>query len=560
MSPSLHHGDVAGHVLAHAGTQCRTIEQALALMRVLPALEQPHTFRAIRTRGFLELAPHHALRLAVKYGHTEPFELFPASAVAPESWELLRTAAEFGNVKLLQKYLDAWTEKDQRDDKDTQLFKLALNAGRVAVLEWLQAENRVHGSTIGPDDFTTTKYDLGCLKWAKSHGLLSIPTGLLVKKGLAQNQLDVVEWAITDIPKADLAAILNSEDFVHNLAYFDCNSLDWWWAHSPKFPSPDDFGAVAPIFTLGRMEAIQWWWQKFLEHRTSGHKFASTWEIYAVYAEQNLEVMTWLWDNSQAHPTYFDIDWEKAFADCILYSAKDWDGELMNWWRSKSMEFGFESDFYVDVDELAQAGKFGVLESLGDNDIDTIWPDNLHQYAFQKHDLSFLKWVDTHLGFGADKNDHFTVSGTVSAELLDMFRWWSDRYGFEPEGLEEIGGLISRSGYLPALWWWLSMLSDRPQSVIRDALGTAFAAATAPVVLDTLADFALAHGYFVHAPGGDGVPDALDDADDATRAWWSDFAAASGSAPGDPSLDVDPDERVLAQRRRDDSDSDEDSD
>ncbi|KAI9223660.1 hypothetical protein BC828DRAFT_395853 [Blastocladiella britannica] len=238
---SLYHGHVAGHVLAYAGARCRTLDVALALMHVLPAFEQPSTVHAVLSREFRELAPKQALPLAVTYGHMSGVALYPKAAVEPVAWSLLETAAKVGNNDLIQKYLHAWIGKEH-NGKDTKLFLLALKASHIVVLEWFRTHDRVHESI---KECMAKKYSLACLKWAKTHDYLSIAADVLVIKGLAQNQLDTVEWATKDMSSSELLDMLNPNALVNHLSKLQCKCLDWWWAHGPQFPLPNDFCTIA---------------------------------------------------------------------------------------------------------------------------------------------------------------------------------------------------------------------------------------------------------------------------------------------------------------------------
>ncbi|KAI9221976.1 hypothetical protein BC828DRAFT_397074 [Blastocladiella britannica] len=274
MNTSIHHGHIAGHVLAYAAARCRTINAALALMHVLPAYEQPDTFNAILARGFRELAPRRALHLAVQYGHTKPVEMYPESVVFSEAWSLAQAAAKFGNVKSLSKYLYAWYGKEEIDET---LFRLALLAGRVSVLDWFRMEGCFHRNMTS-ECFHDQKYDLECLKWAKSHGYLEFSAQQLVLAGLEQNQLDVVEWANAGEPNdAFLREIFDSEDFVHDITGFQREGLEWWWARLPRFPTPKELlDIVHARIEAGSLPAVEWWWETFLAHCTDTHRFAST--------------------------------------------------------------------------------------------------------------------------------------------------------------------------------------------------------------------------------------------------------------------------------------------
>ncbi|KAI9219821.1 hypothetical protein BC828DRAFT_385128 [Blastocladiella britannica] len=109
---------IAGHVLAIASAHCLYIDEALAILRVLPAFEQPDALHVVLSLGSHELAPSRAMHLAIQYGHNELVARFLKPVVATESWPLLQTAAERGNVQFLNKYLDPWVGKERRDEKD----------------------------------------------------------------------------------------------------------------------------------------------------------------------------------------------------------------------------------------------------------------------------------------------------------------------------------------------------------------------------------------------------------------------------------------------------------
>ncbi|KAI9221482.1 hypothetical protein BC828DRAFT_71459 [Blastocladiella britannica] len=168
--------------------------------------------------------------------------MYPELAVATESWPLLQMAAKLGNVHFLNKYFDPWVGKEQRDEKDKEIFVLAYNSGRTAVLNWFASRNRALGRIGHRELEACVNAPVAELNRLKAHGYL------VVSRRYADictcHQPDVLGWMTADKTSNDLAAILSSKDFIRCLGKLGCEKLDWWWARSPSLPSPDVLGLL----------------------------------------------------------------------------------------------------------------------------------------------------------------------------------------------------------------------------------------------------------------------------------------------------------------------------
>ncbi|KAI9222918.1 hypothetical protein BC828DRAFT_437262 [Blastocladiella britannica] len=419
---------------------------------------------------------------------------------------------------------------------DTKLLLLAFNASQLEVLEWFRTHDRIYKSI---KVCMAKKYSLQCLKWAKTHGYLSIPTDTLVIRGLTQTQLEVVEWATADMASNELLDVLNSKKFINCLDKLVSEGLDWWWAHGPQFPSPDDFCAIVDNVVGDKsLAVIKWWWQKFLAHCTPTHFFGTSKLVNTAIQSHSLETATWLWDMSHLHPELFQLDWKRGLQRAELYPLAPLNLDFMRWWKDRTKELGTSA--VVDITDLVESGDVVGLEFLRVNGFSPQWTHHSYQDAFRNQHLALLKWVHAHNNdaecverMELPEGKDFTWSGTVNAELLEMYCWWNGQLGFKFHDTEEIGRLIAQYGYLPALSWWLSLVDGCDQTQARDLLSSVFSAATAPVVLDTIADFAHAHGFFILPPGESESTYLLDNAAGETQAWWRAFDAVSGRAPCD---------------------------
>ncbi|KAI9217980.1 hypothetical protein BC828DRAFT_430443 [Blastocladiella britannica] len=184
---------------------------------------------------------------------------------------------------------------------------------------------------------------------------------------------------------------------------------------------------------------VEWWWQKFLRHGTPDHSFGKRELVYAAIQNQKGGLISWFWDLSHSHPNFPQLDWKEPPSSA------------------------FPNSFLSDV---VESSDIAGLDYLITNQFDCCWDMAGNHNAFANQDFALLKW--RHARKDELKGEHYggnihpwdlISSGPISAELLEMYQWWKNQYGFV---LKEIGSHISKHNYLPALWWWLAELDAHP--------------------------------------------------------------------------------------------------
>ncbi|KAI9219051.1 hypothetical protein BC828DRAFT_399162 [Blastocladiella britannica] len=93
-----------------------------------------------------------------------------------------------------------------------------------------------------------------------------------------KGDFSVIKWWILQQPdKAAAMAALNDEAVLANATKEGATkALDWWWAYTgSRLPDPASFKTIANAALLGHsvVAVVEWWWTRFLDHRTPEHTF-----------------------------------------------------------------------------------------------------------------------------------------------------------------------------------------------------------------------------------------------------------------------------------------------
>ncbi|KAI9215761.1 hypothetical protein BC828DRAFT_410197 [Blastocladiella britannica] len=116
------------------------------------------------------------------------------------------------------------------------------------------------------------------LNWALAHGH---PFQLLPHQALLSARHadpSVVEWWIATQPSREtaMAALSSTDALCSATSQGAINSLDWWWEITgSSLPSPADMKEIgnAALYSDSPEVVVEWWWMRFLEHRTPDHTF-----------------------------------------------------------------------------------------------------------------------------------------------------------------------------------------------------------------------------------------------------------------------------------------------
>ncbi|KAI9216154.1 hypothetical protein BC828DRAFT_394133 [Blastocladiella britannica] len=447
---------------------------------------------------------------------------------------LLRTAAKLGSVKLISKYLNSWVGRHQTAFV-LKVQMLALNAGHVEILEWLRADGQFRGK-IGLAEYTSDRYSLDCLKWAKEHGYLSIPMLELMQKGLVQGQPEIAEWAVAgmNMNKTVLTTLLSSHTIVHQLGSAPSQSLDWWWSHGVNMPSGSAFSAIITgLFQNGSHATMEWWWCKFIEHYT--HNFATNAEVDVSFTHENWKALDWLWAKAESHPIHASLDWEEALSRSELCLYAPLNVPFYEWWCEKAyLKLIFEAG-PTDVTELFKAGDVAGLDCALRNSsyFRPTWEEEFYRDVPKQQNLKLFQWFYNNrtdlYGWATFRHrynyEHLApnmdeLPGPINAELLDMYRWLFN--GDLPDDDLRLAVEVVGKGDFSVVEWWFSVMNRKGGQEVLDLLDLSLEHVERPVVLDIFVDYIHSRGFRVGIPSGvtiEAMPQL-------TQAWWFAFIEA----------------------------------
>ncbi|KAI9218845.1 hypothetical protein BC828DRAFT_399304 [Blastocladiella britannica] len=334
-------GHVAYLVLAHAAGATRTPENALVVLNVLPATRSPLALTAVLSRGFNEFQP----RLAVKYGHALALlPHYPPHILYANLDETMMTAAKLGDLPALQPLwklagpdmcgqpLWVHTDKDR-------ILDLAINAGHVHVMEWLNQVTKATDLDLGWQHVKWEKpAENGQYHMLQRGHLPALTPFIAIASTEHGDTLYISDWLV-DQPDKPVAvvAIKRARNYFMILHYASVSTLDWWWTHiaqGTELPSPPLFAQIVESCCHKKDPAyLDWWWTRFLQHRTPKHTFG----LPGLHAHSSGTH----WDPSMANTFELAPDWHDlelpemdSFTCCSLAT------ETLQWWIEKCSLLG----------------------------------------------------------------------------------------------------------------------------------------------------------------------------------------------------------------------------
>ncbi|KAI9217541.1 hypothetical protein BC828DRAFT_390920 [Blastocladiella britannica] len=349
-------------VLAHAAGASRTPEDALAVLNVLPASRSsPLELAAALSRGFKELRP----ALAIKHGHALTLlPRYPRHILFSSLNATLSAAASRGDLptlRLLWKLAgpDTCGRPLWIQIRDHRVVDLVIGSGKLDALDWLDQVTTAANLDLYWDkadwEKPAAKGYYHVLQWGLERGRLPALTVSIVLASTAERgEIFLLDaWFATRLDKPGTVNAINYSRKSH-LFFKDApiSSLEWWWTHiarGTELPDPGPFCAIIDdCFCKEDTELLEWWWPRFLEHRTPKHLFGS-WELVDGRG-WNFSVATaeWLWQHSHFSGTHwsrstrafdFDADWHNIglpFLQEFDFPTMD----LMRWWTNKSVYLG----------------------------------------------------------------------------------------------------------------------------------------------------------------------------------------------------------------------------
>ncbi|KAI9221386.1 hypothetical protein BC828DRAFT_381080 [Blastocladiella britannica] len=356
--------DAAILILERAASATRSPTDALAILNVLPRSSDHEVLAAVLSRGFPEFHP----KLAVKQGHPHLLRYFPRRVLFAALEQTVGMTAKLGDLTALMALWElagpgtigraVWKVASQDKFGNTSLLGALMTHGHPDVLDWLA--NTASNTNLGLawDDSSiweqaATHAHFHVLQWDLERGYLGQLTPGLALMSATKGDTTLLEhWIATQFdPIGAMDELQSAPDYSKFLETAAIPALDWWWIHIAKqsdLPEPSTFSDIVESALCGDMVTIEWWWTRYLHHRTPEHTFVvlatleyAGWELTAVGTE-------WLWQHSHSSGTH----WGATVHKHAFGFAPDWhdidpsrflepmDGNvsalmLMRWWLEK---------------------------------------------------------------------------------------------------------------------------------------------------------------------------------------------------------------------------------
>ncbi|KAI9217771.1 hypothetical protein BC828DRAFT_390312, partial [Blastocladiella britannica] len=523
MTTTLYHGDIAARVLVYAASQSTSLIQGTQLLRVLPAAEQPDTRKAILARGFVDPA------LAIALGHANLLAEFQKWRLLDARHDIVPALANSGDVAALSAFVTHHCVAIEHgpmaiDALDINtIVNAVLESGHVLVLEWFVAFATERKEKLdwyqGTWIAAAAGGHISVLSWALAQKYLDINEFTLETEAAAKAvQVGVLEW-IHDQKQIQVLSYSAAES--GDIAFAaskskETRALEWWWTNvastfSSPLPSPFIMrGIVDEALSRGKLEAVRWWWAKFLAHRTPEHRFGSSDAAPCALASGSLPLLEWLWSTTALRPDATDlfIDWTARLSIAMPEEKFSASLPLIHWWIKTQLPPGEHLTWTpAHAVECVQSGAVDVLDwvltSLEPTS-DVTWGKSIAATALQYGHLPVLEWLGKHyndLPQQRHPEQGFFAPGLSDWDGTGAVDWWESNVGFSDAAFARLGADIAGECDRDWLEWWLTHLSKPSRRrVVPSALTRALVSAQLAWVLDMLAsDAAARYGLAVES-------------------------------------------------------------
>ncbi|KAI9221975.1 hypothetical protein BC828DRAFT_421596, partial [Blastocladiella britannica] len=425
-------------VLAHAAGTTRTPEEAIEVLNVLP--EHDLALSTVLSRGFIEYQPS----FAIKHGHARLLPFYPSHILLDNLFETLGAAGTLGSVPVLDILwrLAGPTSPGRLEwsaNTRNGFIAQAIANDHVHVLDWF---SRVASTANVSPQWETQSWKLAVPRvqlWAIERGYLTEIDGSSALFSIRDDNASIMEWWIAQQPSREEAmAALSNVELVQAISTTE--TLNWWWANarSGGLPDPESFSIITCVVLFnGNMDLIEWWWARFLEHRTPEHTFGSQRNATEIYRQRHIAAMEWLWEHSHVSGTNYDLtafpffppDWHGILLHLIfsIYSPKSL--RFLQWAVAKCTVLGqrLHLNSHVvnvwisrgDVKELDWV--FNLRDTL---EVD--WPSDIATKAVAFGQLAPMEWWRCHQDQLPlqDLDCTYRLVGAVKVDAVAVIVWW----------------------------------------------------------------------------------------------------------------------------------------
>ncbi|KAI9219457.1 hypothetical protein BC828DRAFT_166203 [Blastocladiella britannica] len=451
---------VAEMILERAAGATHSPEDALSVLNVLPIARNARQtiLAAVLSRGFSEYQPARVL----EHGHLYLLSHYPGHIILATLKETFVVAGEIGDLPALVELWNrtgpgtsghaTWTRLDY-----SGLLTAAMKHGHTNVVDWYLT---IANPTLA-EDIPWRLYRWGApaaagytnvLHWSLDRGYLEelTPDLALLSASKGNTQLFDRWFSSQGSATAAMSDLVGSSEYLTFLCSASVQALDWWWmrvANGSELPLPEILDKIVKA-SLGHEDTavVEWWWARFLRHRTPEHTFGSRNLTRTGGWSFAVEGADWLWQHSHSSGTHWDSslhafpfapDWH----DADLPSLFDWSptatAPLMQWWIEKSIVLGKTISFTPDaVSDCVRQGKIDVLDCIlhMSAELEIDWGPHIVVVALQNAMLSPLMWWETHQDQlpPQDLDCSLYLEHVAAKDAADVLEWWYTRFPTVP--------------------------------------------------------------------------------------------------------------------------------
>ncbi|KAI9217229.1 hypothetical protein BC828DRAFT_391738, partial [Blastocladiella britannica] len=427
-------------VLACAAGATRTPDDALVVLNVLPAARSPLTLAAVLSRGFYEYQPSSA----AKHGHALALlSHYPSYILFDDLSTTLAAAGARGDlptIELLWQLTEKITPSRRCWFKGNDLVTKAILHGHVLVLDWMMHASRSVDIQIKWPRVAWEKAAkaglTNVIHWAIDRGLiesLSFSSALLSTQS---SDTSLVLWWISQQPSKEAAmAALKFDQFTLTKASSEglVNVLDCWWTYSgSELPDPTSFAHIIDG-TLSSIShaVVEWWWTRFLEHRTPEHKFGTTRQIGQF---QHVVNLVWYWRHYKTSPKLFPHASENNPHGLIFTIGSKTTLSIVQWAVETCAELDNGQKLTLAKEAIHQcifSERVDVLELLlgSVSVLEIEWPVDFVASAVSRGQFKVLEWWDRNrlLLPPQDLTRALNLFHAAGKDCVQVLAWWHAR-------------------------------------------------------------------------------------------------------------------------------------
>ncbi|KAI9218372.1 hypothetical protein BC828DRAFT_399654 [Blastocladiella britannica] len=407
----------ASFLLAYTAGDADTPEGAIQALNVLP--QHDSVLAAVLSRGFLEYRPE----LAIKHGlGLALLPHYPSHVLFDDIYNTLAAAGALGDLPTVELLWNlagpnslgrvAWFKS-----YEGSFVSAAISNSRVPILEWFTRAASTAGIAIWWTD-QHWNYAIGAghtrvFHWAIAQGH---PLNIRCSDAFysARNgDRSVMDIWIARQPSREAALVEMSDPSILAKATDNgmIGSLDCWWEYTgSKLPEPKalvriTFTALTNVVDDGSglaLAVVEWWWTRFLEHRTPNHKFGGPLGIGSL---RRVTIRDWFQHHYHEYNDFFvpSPEWDSNPQQDMVIALDTFRGLRSLQWAVEKCAVQSGQKLKLNPWDMSSTSRTDALETLEyimqHKDVFIVhWREDILPNAIWYGKIKVLEWWDRHQG------------------------------------------------------------------------------------------------------------------------------------------------------------------